>query len=72
MNHNKRDSDKFYSPYRRANNYQSKRNQNKDTFIRLNESNALIYVHPSSNYNKGYPEISQPVEIGILPSDSKN
>lgn len=75
MDNNKRNrfdnSGNFYSPHKRTKNNQSNRYQNIKQFIKLNESNALIYIHPSSSYNNPSPEIGNPVEIGILPSESK-
>lgn len=60
-----------YTPYNRNNYGQNEFNPRKNNFIKLNETNALIYIHPYSSYNQPIPDITKPKEIGILLSESK-
>ncbi|RNA07088.1 decapping and exoribonuclease [Brachionus plicatilis] len=61
----------FYSPYKRSKNNETNRIQNFRNFVKLDVSNALIYIHPFSSYNKPWPEMGRPMEIGVLPSEKR-
>ncbi|CAF0849438.1 unnamed protein product [Brachionus calyciflorus] len=76
----KRNWDYNYSDRNYANNnsYNRNRNQNryeetqrKKNYIKLDDHNALINIHPYSIYNRPYPSISQPEELGILLSENR-
>lgn len=54
----------------RFSNQQANFRRNLNKFEIESDSSGKVYIHPNSMYNESFPKFQQPVEIGIIVSES--
>lgn len=66
-----RNNDQRFQPYRHGGAGRSGPSNNQGPKYRvINEREAEINIHPYSRYDSAFPVFQQPVEVGILVSES--
>jgi hypothetical protein len=50
----------------------AQKTQSREKFAIINTNEAELYIHPFSKYDEPFPKFAQPVEVGVMISDSIN